>query len=695
MNFQNILDNMVEDPKKRKLDSSAVEFFLSENRKNHFTTEFEDISLLIARRGFPIKFKTVSNLEAIKCTYNTGATKPKYSGNNIIKKIATEVNLTPNKPNLGGWKLESNDDGSYRVVSPSNCAVGRWNFQVATQGQKLDHEVIILFNPFCEQDQVYLENDKEREEYILSDSGLVFGASSWRLKAEGWGWVFGQFESKVIDCCIHLLEKSSLTATSKSSPVFVSRAMTAMVNSLDDDGVLVGNWSGDYSDGVDPSEWANSADILVQYLETKKPVKYGQCWVFSGVLVAVLRTLGIPCRSVTNYRSAHDTENNMVIDIFHDKKGNKIESDDSVWNFHLWNEIWTKRSDLPKGFDGWQALDATPQEMSDGAFQAGPAPLKAIKEGRVYLPYDARFIFAEVNADRVYWRENDDGDFVIKKIDKKHVGRMVVTKAVGSNEPHYITDEYKHKEGSWEERYQTRLAVTYGSEPDIYENIEDEDEIHMKFHCNHDYYVIGDPVEFSIDLELLKLESASVTLNVSASLYGYNGKFISNVFSENKDLKLPEEKLYKCNIESSKYAKGAISGSVLKISAMYDLHETKDMGFLEEEVPIRAPPPTVTVLNKPPFIVNESLQLKFSFKNQFAGPLTGGYFRLNAPGFSSRKSLEIEEKSLNPGEECSYVVDYKPRRTGEVNLVVSFSSDQHRGLHAYKHIQVQYGGEPM
>ena len=39
---------------------------------------------------------------------------------------------------------------------------------------------------------------------------------------------------------------------------------------------------------------------------------------------------------------------------------------DSLWNFHVWNESWFRRPDLPDGFDGWQALDATPQEASDG-----------------------------------------------------------------------------------------------------------------------------------------------------------------------------------------------------------------------------------------------------------------------------------------------------------------------------------------
>ena len=32
----------------------------------------------------------------------------------------------------------------------------------------------------------------------------------------------------------------------------------------------------------------------------------------------------------------------------------------------MWNESWFKRPDLPDGYDGWQAFDATPQELSEG-----------------------------------------------------------------------------------------------------------------------------------------------------------------------------------------------------------------------------------------------------------------------------------------------------------------------------------------
>lgn len=41
-------------------------------------------------------------------------------------------------------------------------------------------------------------------------------------------------------------------------------------------------------------------------------------------------------------------------------------------NFHCWVEAWMKREDLPPGHDGWQVLDPTPQERSDGTAQNNP-----------------------------------------------------------------------------------------------------------------------------------------------------------------------------------------------------------------------------------------------------------------------------------------------------------------------------------
>lgn len=83
-----------------------------------------------------------------------------------------------------------------------------------------------------------------------------------------------------------------------------------------------------------------------------------------------------------------------------------------------------------------------------GVFRCGPASLKAVKKGEVYLPYDTAFVFAEVNGDRVYWNvKKSDGSMKAFSVDKKYVGNSISTKAVGSEEREDITHDYKYPEG--------------------------------------------------------------------------------------------------------------------------------------------------------------------------------------------------------------------------------------------------------
>ena len=56
------------------------------------------------------------------------------------------------------------------------------------------------------------------------------------------------------------------------------------VNSQDDNGVLEGRWDGCYGNDIKPGDWNGSVAILTKWNSQNKSVKYGQCWVFSGVL---------------------------------------------------------------------------------------------------------------------------------------------------------------------------------------------------------------------------------------------------------------------------------------------------------------------------------------------------------------------------------------------------------------------------
>ncbi|CAK0909626.1 unnamed protein product [Prorocentrum cordatum] len=127
---------------------------------------------------------------------------------------------------------------------------------------------------------------------------------------------------------------------------------------------------------------------------------------------------------------------------------------DSIWNFHVWNDVWFLRRDLPEGRGGWQAIDATPQERSEGRWQCGPASLVDVKAGAAAAEsnYDLDFVLAEVNADVRYYVVDDKGETKLRRVERDAVGTYVITKAVGYLGADDITSDYKHPEGSIAER---------------------------------------------------------------------------------------------------------------------------------------------------------------------------------------------------------------------------------------------------
>lgn len=126
---------------------------------------------------------------------------------------------------------------------------------------------------------------------------------------------------------------------------------------------------------------------------------------------------------MSNLVSAHDANASLTVDKYYNTKNEEIDFDplnpvgeDSIWNYHVWNDVWMARPDLPKGYGGWQAIDATPQETSSGFYQCGPAPLEAIKQGAVCYNYDVPFMVASVNADLMRWKEDPTCDLGYSKI---------------------------------------------------------------------------------------------------------------------------------------------------------------------------------------------------------------------------------------------------------------------------------------
>ncbi|KAK3085429.1 hypothetical protein FSP39_003189, partial [Pinctada imbricata] len=459
-----------------------------------------------------------------------------------------------------------------QITASPKCSIGRYRLFTDTKivgsekedgrviKEYTDRGIIFLFNAWCPDDAVYLEDEDKREEYVMNDSGIVYRSGGW-MGPRPKQWNYEQFSNPVLDVTLYLLEQGGLGPSAMASPVYITRKLSAMANCNDDDGILVGRWSEPYHESTTkPWVWSSSLDIIKEYDERKRPVRYGQCWVFSALLTTLCRTLGIPTRSVTNFSSAHDTDMSMTIDKHFDREGECIEElNDSVWNFHVWNESWFKRLDLPAGYDGWQAFDATPQEASEGVMQCGPAPLRAIKDGHVYLNYDVGFIFAEVNGDRVTWQHDGNGDMHVLEIQEYSVGRDISTKAVGTNEREDITWQYKYPEGSPEERQVVEFVNRFsGDREKRYIYGQDTTKAFSLDIKTPDDTLIGE--DFVVEATVKNVSQATAKANVKVTLYHayYTGVASKRVLSKPYDIELKanEEKTLKVEVPGSTYIPG-------------------------------------------------------------------------------------------------------------------------------------------
>ncbi|XP_038247559.1 protein-glutamine gamma-glutamyltransferase 4 isoform X2 [Dermochelys coriacea] len=689
-------------PAASSLKTLGVDLLQKQNARLHHTEEYHDNTSLIVRRGqvFQLKLtfdRELKDNDKVVVQLSVGE-KPMESNETLLS-----MNLRSGQDSQCWCANISNTNGKeclVTVTSPADAAVGKYFLSVKTgshiynPGNKV---VYVLFNPWCGADTVFMPNDPERLEYVLSDTGYIYVGSIQNIVGRPWN--FGQFEEDVLDCCMYLLDKSKLKHKVRKDPVIVSRAMSALVNSNDDSGVLFGNWSGIYTGGTAPMAWTGSALILQKYYKTKKPICFGQCWVFSGVFTTVMRCLGIPARSVTNFASAHDTEENLKVDIYLNERGEKLDdmTSDSVWNFHVWTDVWMKRPDLPQGFDGWQAVDATPQEISQGVYQCGPCPLKAIRSGEVYLLYDSKFVFAEVNADMVFWQvKNVNGKQKLVKLreEAKAIGKSISTKAVGKNTREDITAQYKFPEGSPEERKAVEKACSYLNSsnlavsqsttplPPVQAGIQLEVE-------NEKALWLGNPINLNIIVQNSSAGAWTINLVASCQLQSYTGKIEANLGSIKQIVQTEGKPVIQLplNIATDAYMKTVTSVEdelLIQVNIIAEIQETNEK--LTDEITLTFQYPPLKVEMPETVKINEDFTCSFIFKNTLSIPLEK--CKLHVEGLGIFKMETIDQGDIMPGRIIKSQIICAPNKTGERKIVAKLTSNQVKGISGEKMITI-------
>ncbi|KAJ8031443.1 Protein-glutamine gamma-glutamyltransferase K [Holothuria leucospilota] len=687
-----------------QLGVETVDFKTEENRKNHRTNSYE-VNDLILRRGqdfkITLKFTRPFNKseDVIGVEFRTGSHPVANEGTLTVAKLVQKFDKRQ-----FGFMIESVNGREVTLVvrTAANAIVGEHQFDIITHVKKngkqekqyrreLDTNVYLLFNPWCKDDTVYMEDDAERKEYVLSDSGYIWYGTATYLSKRPWN--FGQFDAEVFECVINLMEKN-LKERSRRSPVTVSRVMSAAVNVQDDEGVLAGRWDGKYSDGIKPTAWKGSVAILEQYLKTKKPVKYGQCWVFSGVLTTVLRCLGIPARSVTNFASAHDTDRSVTIDHCVDENNRPIPelNGDSVWNFHVWNDCWMARPDLPIGYGGWQAVDSTPQETSDGMYQTGPCSLNAVKQGQIYLLYDAPFVFAEVNADRVYWKckkKLGDWDMKVIRVEQSAVGKFISTKAVGSSARHDITNEYKYPEGTNEERFAVRKAVKHGDKPEIVMDEVKQQDVTYSF-ANQDVLNLGNNFDVRINLTNKGREKRSISMTVTLQVCYYTG-VLADVIKEEKQehvLSPGQSKTAVIKVSVAEYLDKLVEQSQFKVSLMGMIEETKQLIAAQDDFRLETPDLNVKLLTSGQLQMGKEIKVALSFQNPLHRVLTGCTFTIEGAGLT--KPLMEKFRDVKSGEFVRHELSFLPFNPGRKTILANFDCDQFENVNGTLDVDISW-----
>lgn len=685
-----------------------VHLYEKDNAKLHHTINYELVHLEpatpVLRRGqsfhIALRFNReyVDETDIVRLLFNFGPNPNVLRGTRGVNTITYRDSYLTD---LEAWGIRlvgvNGVDLTAEMRSPIDSPVGVWQLNVETtvvgsrrhpNNYSYDKDIYLLFNPWLKDDLVYMEDEQLLDEYVLNDVGKIW-VGPWQ-STRGREWVFGQFDASVLKSCQLLLERSGIKANSRGDPVQMCRAISRIVNSNDDRGVIVGRWDGDYADGTAPAAWTGSVPILEEFLETGESVKYGQCWVFAGVVATVCRALGIPCRVVSNLVSAHDANASLSIDRYYSRNNeeldydpNNLDGEDSIWNYHVWNDVWMARPDLPKGYGGWQAIDATPQETSDGVYQCGPASVEAIKQGVVGYNYDVTFMLASVNADLMRWMEDPDTELGYRKIDcnKYHIGRMILTKEPwifdpnGDRDKKDITSSYKPKEGTEVERLtlyravrSTELAKRFYSLPssakeDVEFDLVDIDRVN-----------IGQPFAVIVSMKNKSNEIRTIQAVLSAGSVYYTGIKAHLVKRASGDFVLRPQATEKLTLRITvdDYLDKLVEYCNMKLYSIATVVETKQTWAEEDDFQVLKPNITVTIDGEP--VVGRPSTISLRFKNPLKRVLTECRFNYAGPGLTRNKTLAFRD--IDPEEDIYVEHQLIPQKAGSQKIIATFTSKE-------------------
>ncbi|XP_034826384.1 annulin-like isoform X1 [Maniola hyperantus] len=714
--------NVIDGTRQGVLAVQGIDFCVETNGENHHTNKFNlmtrDVDkCLVVRRGQAFKLDILlsrpydANRDAVSFIFYVSDVERRGPSDDTSAAVPM---LEKGSETSGAWNAvyEGQMDSHLMVaVTPAaDCIVAAWRLDVDTKlnaGGSLSYThplpIYVLFNPWCLNDSVYMPGHSHREEYVQDDGGLMFRGVYNRIKPTPWN--YAQYEKDILECALYLVrEVGKVKGRARGDPIRTVRALSAAVNVQDDNGILFGNWAtelSDYSGGTHPLKWVGSLAILQKYYEKKKPVKYAQCWVYAGVLTTICRVLGIPCRPITGYDAAHDSQGSLTIDIIKDEDGNTLEefTRDSVWNYHVWNEVWMDRPDLGAEYSGWQAIDSTPQETSEDVYRCGPASLRAVRDGDIQKPYDTTYVFAQVNADKVLWKYF--GEIQPLKLlarDTVSIGQNISTKAIGRMEREDITSLYKYPERTREERDTMERALRKS------------ESIFARYYLNDAYNEVTIDFELRDDIKIGQDFNVVLHIRNRSSIDQYHVKGVLRVDTvtytgvtgsgvkrhEFDKVVAPEAKEnITVNVTFDDYYKKLVDQASFNIACLATIVEKNFDYFAQDDFRVRNPDIKISIDGKPE--TRQECTVILKVENPLPIPLKNGKFYIQGTGLEKQMKIELTE-NVAPGAIAEAQFKLTPPWAGRFQISAKFTSKEMRdvdGFHTFMVKALETNGIPL
>ncbi|KAF4017350.1 hypothetical protein G4228_008698 [Cervus hanglu yarkandensis] len=677
------------------LGIKSCDFQAASNNAEHHTHDISS-QRLIVRRGQPFTISlhfqvpVLTFLRALKKVALIAQTGKQPSEANGTQATFSVSSLGDRK----WWsaRVEERDDQSWTisVTTPADAIIGHYSLLLQVSGRKQClGQFTLLFNPWNREDAVFLGNEAQRREYLLNQNGLIFLGTADCIQDEPWD--FGQLEEDVIDLGLSLLTMDN-QVEKWGNPVHVARVLGALLHVLKEKSVLPTAKIQTTEERALLNKRRGSVPILRQWATGHgRPVYEGQAWVLAAVACTVLRGLGIPARVVTTFTSAQGIGGGLLVGEYYNEEGlqNGEGNRGRAWIFQTSTECWMARPALPEGYDGWQVLYPSALKEGEVLEACDLVPVRAVKEGIVWLTPAVSDIFASINASCVVWKCREDRTLELTDCNTKYFGNNISTKNVDCDRCEDITQNYKYPEGSSQEKMVLekvqKYRIKHKKDDDIYPPCCETDDLLYLLMKAPSSIVLGENVEFSVKLLNPSDQEKEVQLAIGLQAVYYNGVLAAKLWRKKFVFMLSagSDKKISTSLFNYSFEQSLPENSFLRLTAMAT-HSSLTC-FAQQDIAICRPH---LVIEMPETAEqHQPLMVVVSIHNPLDVPLEDCVISIFGRGLIYReKSYRVN--SVQPKNTLRTQVEFMPMKVGCQRLTVEMDCNMFQNLTNFKTVMV-------